>query len=199
MGRQSYMLLLSVSQRQRRRQALRQFTTIRDSTADWLRQSLPRRLIRTWLMAPLSSYRADADRFEMSQKMNFGNMPNDDGNLLLSGDEASELRQSDPVAASFLRRLIGARPYLHGTPRWCLWVDEHADPAVVRSSSNSVHAQTEYVNTGRDPTGLRPMLWQHIRSVLRKCGSPVHGICSYLAILPKIDDMCQWPSLALKI
>ena len=29
-------------------------------------------------------------------EMNFGNMPNDDGNLLLSGDEASELRQSDP-------------------------------------------------------------------------------------------------------
>lgn len=66
--------------------------------------------------------------------MRFGSMPNDDGKLLLSDEEAAELRRRDPVAASFLRRLIGSHTYLHGIPRWCLWIDEHSDPAVIRSS-----------------------------------------------------------------
>lgn len=66
--------------------------------------------------------------------MRFGNMPNDDGNLLLTDGEAADLRRRDPIAASFVRRLIDSRNTLHGVNRWCLWVNEHADPAVVRSS-----------------------------------------------------------------
>jgi hypothetical protein len=65
--------------------------------------------------------------------MRFGSMPNDDSNLLLTGERARE-RVADPVAASFLRRLIGSHTWLHGVERWCLWVDEHADPALIRSS-----------------------------------------------------------------
>ncbi len=66
--------------------------------------------------------------------MRYGSMPNDDGRLLLTDAEAAKLRQRDPVAATFLRRLIGSHSYLHGADRWCLWVDESADPTVVGAS-----------------------------------------------------------------
>jgi hypothetical protein len=70
--------------------------------------------------------------------MRFGSMPNDDGNLLLTGDQARELRAADPVAARFLRRLIGSHTWLHGVERWCLWVDDYANPALIRSSPELV-------------------------------------------------------------
>ncbi|MGH9565023.1 MAG: type IIL restriction-modification enzyme MmeI [Candidatus Angelobacter sp.] len=54
-------------------------------------------------------------------EMSFGSMPNDGGNLILSNEEAVEIRLNDPVAAKYLRKLIGARDMLHGQTRWCLW------------------------------------------------------------------------------
>jgi hypothetical protein len=66
-------------------------------------------------------------------EMEFGSMPNDDGELLLDDDEAEALRSSDPVAAKYLRRLIGSKPMLHNVNRWCLWCED-ISPADVRSS-----------------------------------------------------------------
>lgn len=61
----------------------------------------------------------------------FGNMPNDDGQLLLNDDEKEALLAEEPRAAKYIRRLISAREFLSGANRWCLWLVD-ANPAEVR-------------------------------------------------------------------
>jgi len=67
-------------------------------------------------------------------KMDFGSMPNDGGNLSdISEEEAEEIRKSDPVAAAYLRRIIGAREMIHGETRYCLWL-VGIEPSELRKS-----------------------------------------------------------------
>ncbi|NOT01094.1 MAG: class I SAM-dependent DNA methyltransferase [Phycisphaerales bacterium] len=64
--------------------------------------------------------------------MKFGNMPNDDGNLLLeTRDACDEIVESCPEAAPFIREIICAREFLNGKRRWCLWLVD-APPAMIR-------------------------------------------------------------------
>ncbi|MBU0717426.1 MAG: class I SAM-dependent DNA methyltransferase [Planctomycetes bacterium] len=63
--------------------------------------------------------------------MAFGNMPNDDGNLLISSDEREQLVASCPEAAAFVKELISSAQYLNGEKRLCLWLTD-ASPGDIR-------------------------------------------------------------------
>lgn len=66
--------------------------------------------------------------------MFFGSMARDEGHLSkISLDEAEELREKDPIATKYLRRLIGATELINNTPRFCLWLED-ADPSDLRNS-----------------------------------------------------------------
>ncbi len=54
--------------------------------------------------------------------MNFGDMPLDGGNLLLTTEEKNELIKINPVIEKYIKRLIGAKEFLQGGKRWCLWL-----------------------------------------------------------------------------
>ena len=54
--------------------------------------------------------------------MNFGNMPLDGGNLLLTDAEKNELLAKEPKVAPFIKPLISAREFLNNEKRWCLWL-----------------------------------------------------------------------------
>ncbi len=58
--------------------------------------------------------------------INFGNMPLDGGNLLLSDEEKETLVAAEPAAAPFIKRFMGAQEFLHSIPRWCLWLEDIA-------------------------------------------------------------------------
>jgi hypothetical protein len=67
-------------------------------------------------------------------KMDYGSKPTDAGHLSdISAEEAEQIRVSDPVAAKYLRRIIGARELIHNVERYCLWLVD-ADPADLRAS-----------------------------------------------------------------
>jgi len=51
----------------------------------------------------------------------FGNMPRDDGNLIVTPDELGEV-QADSIASKYVRPFIGADELLNGKQRWCLWL-----------------------------------------------------------------------------
>lgn len=55
-------------------------------------------------------------------KMNFGNMPLDGGNLLLSNTEKNEFILKEPNAGKYIKPLISAYEFLNGEKRWCLWL-----------------------------------------------------------------------------
>jgi hypothetical protein len=55
--------------------------------------------------------------------MLFGSMPRDNGHLSnITSEEADEIRATDPVAARYLRRFIGASEVVTGKERYCLWL-----------------------------------------------------------------------------
>ncbi|MDO5637558.1 MAG: N-6 DNA methylase [Myroides sp.] len=56
-------------------------------------------------------------------EMNFGNMPNDGGGLILNQDEFDEIKSNVPNSNVFLRKFIGAEEFLKGKSRFCLWFD----------------------------------------------------------------------------
>lgn len=64
--------------------------------------------------------------------MRFGSMPRDDGNLLLSAAERTEILRGYPEAKPLIRRYVGAEDFLNGGKRWCFWLVD-ADPRVVKA------------------------------------------------------------------
>ena len=51
-----------------------------------------------------------------------GSIPVDDGNLIIEADEYDDFIKKEPSAKKFIHRFIGAREFLHGLPRYCLWL-----------------------------------------------------------------------------
>jgi hypothetical protein len=64
----------------------------------------------------------------------FGNMPNDDGNLVLSPSERTVALNHSPELEPFIRRLLGAKDSIQGDDRYCLWLVD-ADPKLIRNSA----------------------------------------------------------------
>ena len=54
--------------------------------------------------------------------MAFGSMANDGGHLLLEPEEVSELLDSWPEAAKWVRRFYGSVEYIENQERYCLWL-----------------------------------------------------------------------------
>ncbi len=55
-------------------------------------------------------------------EINFGNMPLDGGNLLLSDSEKKDLIFKEPKSAKYIKPLISAKEFLNGESRWCIWL-----------------------------------------------------------------------------
>jgi hypothetical protein len=64
-------------------------------------------------------------------KMVWGNKPVDGGRLILSDYEKQELLDSEPGAAPYIKKLVGAHEFLHNESRWCLWL-VGAEPATLK-------------------------------------------------------------------
>jgi hypothetical protein len=59
-----------------------------------------------------------------------GNIPRDQGNLLLSTDEARTLVDDYPQAKPLIRPIVGSAEFINGLQRFCLWIsDDQADLA----------------------------------------------------------------------
>ncbi|MBN1395832.1 MAG: class I SAM-dependent DNA methyltransferase [Pirellulales bacterium] len=65
-------------------------------------------------------------------QIHFGNQPIDGGHFLLDRKERAELLSKEPDAKKFVRQYIGAREFINGEKRWCLWLKD-ATPSELRS------------------------------------------------------------------
>jgi len=78
-----------------------------------------------------------------TQPMVNGSKPTDAGHLSdISAEEADHIRSTDPVAAKYLRRLIGAQELIQGQIRYCLWLVD-APQADILSSPELKRRVTE--------------------------------------------------------
>ena len=67
-------------------------------------------------------------------QMNFGNMPLDGGNLLLTDVEKNNLILKYPRLDKFIKKLISAKEYINNENRWCIWLKD-ASPEEIKSNS----------------------------------------------------------------
>src|SRR5690554_3627828 len=81
----------------------------------------------------INAYLLDSDNIYITPKtksisnlpeMNFGNMANDGGNLILSKDEKQEIVDRTPQATSLIKKLMGSQEFIRGEDRYCLWITE---------------------------------------------------------------------------
>jgi hypothetical protein len=52
----------------------------------------------------------------------YGSKPVDDGQLLLTDEERSELLKVEPEANKFILPLLSDKEFIHGKKRWCIWL-----------------------------------------------------------------------------
>jgi len=102
-------------------------------------------------------------------EIQFGNMPNDNGQFLFTDAEKTDFLRAEPRAAPYIRPFLSAKEYLHGEKRWCLWLKDAPtkdvrDLAKVRERVEVVRA---YRSASKRETtrGLAdfPMLFGEIR------------------------------------
>ncbi len=55
-------------------------------------------------------------------KMTYGNKPVDGGNLIIEKEDYDSFITSEPKALPYVKRLIGAKEFINGDARWCLWL-----------------------------------------------------------------------------
>ena len=60
-----------------------------------------------------------------------GNKATDGGNLILSSSELASLTSDFPGSAKFIRRLEGAKEFIRGDARWCIWLSDRDLPDVL--------------------------------------------------------------------
>lgn len=61
-------------------------------------------------------------------QMVYGNKPVDGGNLIINANEYEEFIATEPLSVKYIKRLIGAKEFLHNIPRYCLWLKD-AEPS----------------------------------------------------------------------
>lgn len=76
-----------------------------------------------------------------------GNIPRDQGNLLLSSEQMRALLEAYPAAAPLIRPIVGSAEFINGLARYCLWITN--DQADLAFSIPPIAARLEAIRTYR--------------------------------------------------
>lgn len=102
-------------------------------------------------------------------QMQFGNMPNDGGHLILTNRERRELLAQNSGLKPYIRPLLSAKEYLHGDKRWCLWLDDtcnkliHATPLLKQRMEAVRRYRSQSKRETTRELAKYPMLFGEIR------------------------------------
>lgn len=66
-------------------------------------------------------------------KMKLGNMPRDGGNLILTPEEKDLFIKKEPITKKYIRPYIGAKEFINGTKKYCLWLKDAALSEITKS------------------------------------------------------------------
>ena len=84
--------------------------------------------------------------------MDFGNMPLDNGNLLLESHEVAPFFEDD-AAKCFVRRIVGSKEVIHSLDRFCLWIEHNQIEAAmqVEAIASRIEATRNFRLASRRP------------------------------------------------
>lgn len=67
-------------------------------------------------------------------EMSFGNMPNDDGHLLLTRLETIHAFKVQNVPSHYIKPFYGSQEFINGVPRYCIWINENEKEEATQNS-----------------------------------------------------------------
>lgn len=67
------------------------------------------------------------------QKMIYGSEPREGNNLILSEEQATDAKKKYPKIAKYIHPYVSAKDYIHGKPRYCLWLKD-SNPSDYRNN-----------------------------------------------------------------
>ena len=128
-----YCVIIGFSLQTSREQRIFEYTDIRGEPNEVAAQN-----INAYLVDAPNVFIGTRQRpFSDVPEMNFGNMPADGGNLILSREERDEIISVYPAAQKYIYELIGAKELIQGGARYCLWlvgaspIDLRATPPII--------------------------------------------------------------------
>ena len=65
--------------------------------------------------------------------MNYGSMPIDEGNLILTDEEKEEAVKNEPQIINAIKKYTGGDEFINNKKRWCLWL-QNIEPSVLKNS-----------------------------------------------------------------
>jgi len=71
-------------------------------------------------------------------EMDFGNMPNDGGNFLMTIDEKDEILKKEPNLSKYIRPYLGSIEFINRKERYCFWLKD-VNPSDIRNSAILKH------------------------------------------------------------
>ena len=106
-------------------------------------------------------------------KMEKGNMPTDDGNLILSPEQQVQMVKSHPEAAKLLKRYYGSQEFIKGVERWCLWIsdEDRAFAESIPPIKERLDAVTKYRLSSPAPTTRDYAVFPHRFRQIQDFGS----------------------------
>ena len=66
-------------------------------------------------------------------EMNYGSMPIDEGNLILTDEEKEEAIKNEPQIINAIKKYTGGDEFINNKKRWCLWL-QNIEPSVLKGS-----------------------------------------------------------------
>ena len=85
----------------------------------------------------------------------YGSMPNDGGHLIVEPDDKRDV-DADPIAARYLKPLLGTRQLMSGEQRWCLWLENSAPADITASPLLRVRVQAVKTYRVKSTASVRP-------------------------------------------
>jgi len=90
-----------------------------------------------------------------AKRMTKGNQPTDGGNFILTPEERDQLLKDDPSASDLVRRYVGSRDFINGTPvRYCLWLKDV--PPHRYAKNKEIMRRLQAVKTMREQSTAAP-------------------------------------------
>ncbi|WPQ63417.1 type IIL restriction-modification enzyme MmeI [Chitinophaga sancti] len=85
-------------------------------------------------------------------KLSKGNMPYEEGHLLLNKKELMAILQEDPSAKRFIKKIVGSDEFINSIGRWCIWVKDEdlADALQVVPIRRQIDAVRDYRSKSSD-------------------------------------------------
>lgn len=102
-------------------------------------------------------------------EMNYGSMPIDEGNLILTDEEKEEALKNEPEISIAIKKYTGGDEFINNKKRWCLWL-QNIEPSVLKNSKfilDRIEKTKKFrLSSNRDATkklAEKPMLFGEIR------------------------------------